>query len=520
MPDDNKVEIQWPDFFGQIKGLKQGARNKVAVKQEFVPIIFVPGIMGTRLKNSSNEKVWDPDDGIFMFKKFGLVWRGADDKKEMLIGSQFKDDFVQPLLKDSKHNQKYLADYPGAVDRGWGALSWSSYGAILSALSSRKWASSVGIAFQLPIYAFGYNWTASNSSSGKKLNEFIDKVVKAHPPCEQVILVTHSMGGLVARSAVLEHGANAKVLGIVHGVQPATGSAAAYWRMKAGFERPRKIRGVADAKAYATTWVLGTNGEEVTALLGNMPGGLQLLPSQHYTTNGGSKQWLQFEDHEGKQLAAMPKSDPYEEIYKKDKEYWRLLNPEHLAPELDEDSLVSTKAIWDSFKCRVDIAKAFHTKVGLQLTVEAKPFYGSGDENPTADRALYKLSPNGWLKTAGDYSKIALKTLMASRRGYLNAAVVLGFEIFKRTDTWQLRGGFKTEIEKDDAKFEVVLQLPDGMGDGTVPESSGKAVKAPAKPFPGVAHEPAYQDAEVQKFTFAAIEAFCKGKISKRIGKK
>lgn len=520
MPGDNKAEVQWPDFFKGIKGLQQGARNKVAVKQEFIPIIFVPGIMGTRLKNSRNEKVWDPDAKGWMFRKFGLTWRGADDKKEMLVGSQFSEDYVQPYLDDSEHNEEYLADYPGAAERGWGALSWGSYGSILSALQSRRWASSVGISFQLPVYGFGYNWTASNSSSGKKLKEFIEQVIQKHSPCERVILVTHSMGGLVARSAVLEHGANAKVLGIVHGVQPATGSAAAYWRMKAGFERPQKVRSIEAVSAYATTWVLGTNGEEVTALLGNMPGGLQLLPSQEYTTNGGSKQWLQFQDDEGHQLEALPKSDPYEEIYKKEKEYWRLVNPAHLMPGQDEDSPISTKTVWAGFKRRLDVAKAFHTKVKLQPNVETKQFYGSGDENPTADRALYKLSPNGWLHKAGDYSVIALKTLRASQRSLFSAAVVLGFEIFKRTDTWQLRGGFKTEIEKDDAKLEVVLQQPDGMGDGTVPESSGKAVKVTAKAFPGISHEPAYHKKDVQEFTFASIEAFCKDMIAKRIGKK
>lgn len=57
--------------------------------------------------------------------------------------------------------------------------------------------------------------------------------------CNKVIIVTHSMGGLVARSACVLHGAEGKVLGVIHGVQPSVGSPAAYWRMKAGFERPR-----------------------------------------------------------------------------------------------------------------------------------------------------------------------------------------------------------------------------------------------------------------------------------------
>ncbi|NPC85712.1 hypothetical protein HPC49_46925, partial [Pyxidicoccus fallax] len=383
----------------------------------------------------------------------------------------------------------------------------------------------VGSAFQMPVYAFGYNWTASNSAAGKKLKAFIDKVIGENAPCEHVILVTHSMGGLVARSACLEHGANAKVLGVLHGVQPVTGAAAAYWRMKAGFERPQHMTKSLDgvkqfAGDYVGSWVLGTNGEEVTALLGNMPGGLQLLPSCDYTANDGSAGWLRFHDEEDKLIEALPKNgDPYEEIYKNKDAYWRLVNPAHLNPGKKKDPRFSEATIWSGFTRRVSIAKAFHQKTGLNPNYTAKAFHGSGTGHLTTDRVVYKLSGTGWLKKAGEYSLIALKVLRASRRGLINAAFVLGYESFKRTDTWKLRGGFETEITNGEAKLEVKLQLPSGAGDGTVPESSGKAMKLENKAFAGIAHEPAYQSKEVQQFTFSVIEGFGKTKIRKRIGK-
>ena len=114
---------------------------------------------------------------------------------------------------------------------------------------------------------------------------------------------------------------------------------------------------------------------------------------------------------------------------------------------------------------------------------------------------------------------IALKVLRASRRGLVSAAFVLGYESFKRTDMWKLRGGFETEISNDEAKLEVKLQLPSGAGDGTVPESSGKAMQLENKAFPGIAHEPAYQSQDVQRHVFSVIEGFCKAKINQRIGK-
>lgn len=507
-PEENNIEIQWPELFTSLKGLIQGAKNTLAPKRETIPIVFVPGIMGTRLKNSSGEKVWDPDDKLFMLKKFGLAWVDAKDKKATIVGEKFDEDFLQPFLDDAKHNKKQFQSFAGADERGWGGVSWSSYGNILTALQTHSWPQVVRLCFELPVYACGYNWTASNSTAGKKLKEFIDKVVADNSSegntCEHVILVTHSMGGLVTRSACIEHGANAKVLGIIHGVQPVTGAAAAYWRMKAGFER----HGLIDPAA----WVLGSNGEEVTALLGNMPGGLQLLPSQDYTANDGSPQWLQFHDDTGKQVAALPKGgDPYEEIYKVRNRYWQLATPALLAPELESDAPTGPETIWSGFTQLLDKTKAFHQRVGLSPNVQTQVFYGSGKEHETADRVVYKLSPEGWkLFKWGDKDE----------EKSFDEAVYLGDGAYE-SDSSDSRSssGFKSKVHRDDARLKVSLQVADGAGDGTVPESSGKALKVDATGIPKIEHEPAYKEEAAQGFTFKAIAKFCNAKIDKRIGK-
>ncbi|WP_241575579.1 GPI inositol-deacylase, partial [Rosenbergiella nectarea] len=69
----------------------------------------------------------------------------------------------------------------------------------------------------------------------------IDKIIAGYKAsgrkCEKVILVTHSMGGLVARhySEILDgNNGDKKILGIVHGVMPNLGSPMAYKRMKTG----------------------------------------------------------------------------------------------------------------------------------------------------------------------------------------------------------------------------------------------------------------------------------------------
>jgi pimeloyl-ACP methyl ester carboxylesterase len=249
-------------------------------------------------------------------------------------------------------------------------VSWSSYGEILKSLQEREWDQSVNLFYEFPVYAFGYNWTASNGLAGEQLAAYIGQVIKGYTDggrkCAKVLLVTHSMGGLVARSGCLLHGAKDKVLGVIHGVQPANGSPAAYWRMKGGFERPHTIPDLDFSQwfrnpvkmfnhlkgklvnnetlgvGHIAAWVLGTDGEEVTALLGNMPGGLELLPNKQYNNNNGWERWLELLDSEGN-VAALPKIDPYEEIYRRDKDYYRLVNPEWLDPGGAVDSVLKKK---------------------------------------------------------------------------------------------------------------------------------------------------------------------------------
>ena len=54
-----------------------------------------------------------------------------------------------------------------------------------------------------------------------------DESKKVTGLCETGSLVTHSMGGLAARSAMKLFGAEGRVLGVVQSVQPACGAVAA-----------------------------------------------------------------------------------------------------------------------------------------------------------------------------------------------------------------------------------------------------------------------------------------------------
>ncbi|MFJ4056832.1 lipase family alpha/beta hydrolase [Pseudomonas sp. NPDC089743] len=130
-------------------------------------------------------------------------------------------------------------------------------------------------AWSYPVYASGYNWLRSNEESADELAKFIEFVLsdcatRLKLKCSQVILVNHSMGGLVARRCAQKHPEH--ILGIVHGVQPAIGAATDYRRVRAGWED------------LAGRLAIGANAREVTPIFAS-PGPLQLLPNQLYGNN-------------------------------------------------------------------------------------------------------------------------------------------------------------------------------------------------------------------------------------------
>lgn len=253
--EEHKITLHWTDCLKRIEGLKPNKANAIEIKRDIVPVIFVPGIMGSKLKiknpeqyptnldieRNPNGHVWDPDNTDLMTSLYLLDTDNGANRQRLLVGANRTHDpeYLEVCYPES------LA--PDAVDLGWNNVSESSYGGLRKTLLSYEPAMPLKTCFEYVPHAFGYNWTACNSISGAKLKEYIERLLEHYTElqnksrtatqkrrCEKVILITHSMGGLVARSAC-QQGAESKVLGVIHGVQPVTGSPAAYWRMKAGF---------------------------------------------------------------------------------------------------------------------------------------------------------------------------------------------------------------------------------------------------------------------------------------------
>jgi len=307
----------------------------------------------------------------------------------------------------------------------------------------------------------------------------------------------------VSRAASELSGAQGKILGIVHGVQPVTGSAAAYWRIKAGFE------GFGGA-----SYVLGSNGRETTPILANSPGGLQLLPNMHYRTETGSRQWLTVRSGDDR-LLELPLADPYEEIYREPARvapppgsgasgnaYWRLVDPDLLTPEvvaatpggtgggnddLAEQMSPASTAAWNSYIEQLDKAKSFHGSLGVRGHPNTFTFWGTG--HASAGTIRLNVTSN-WV----------------------------------REESYPTRGfrGFFRDAEG--SSMQAVLADPAGPGDGTVPVSSGRRLADPAREAPGdaaiaVEHQPAYEAPAAQAYTVRAVLALVRRHYKARTGR-
>lgn len=92
---------------------------------------------------------------------------------------------------------------------------------------------------------------------------------------DEVIILTHSMGGLVGRAYAKEQKGQ-HLAGIYHNVMPATGAPAFYKRLKAGFG------GEGGFKGDVASLIFGYSAKRVTPVLLNSAGAMELMPWMDY----------------------------------------------------------------------------------------------------------------------------------------------------------------------------------------------------------------------------------------------
>lgn len=496
------------------------------VPDRIIPVIFVPGVMGSNLTGTGIAKGvdWRLDSAVTMVPWLG---RGAAERKRTLTPTMMDVDDRGKLPEGTSQHAEELKR------RKWGEVGAMSYADFLvwleNALNDFRDPHSgervklmrdslqalvgerplshdeVGLSYRyrFPVHACGYNWLASNADSAKRLGKRIDEVIARYrgerKKCEKVILVTHSMGGLVARHCSEVLGYRDKILGIVHGVMPAIGAAAVYRRFKAGTEG-----------AYVASEVLGNDAAEMTAVLSSAPGPMQLLPTPEYG-NG----WLKIKD--GSRVISLPQAgDPYAEIYTVRGKWWsmceeRLINP--LNEERDPKKRQRQVDVdWMAYVDLIDqMVQPFHESLAGKYHPNTHAFFGKDAEHKAYGTVT-------WSSVLGPMDATLFKNRPVD---VLNARQLTADELkeqkaretpeIKRTRTVVTNysdGGWFPHTQRS-----YYISEPDEEGDGTVPHRSGDAPRVHCRAFMQVkvGHEPAYKYSEGSenlracRFTLRAI---------------
>ncbi|MEI2432893.1 alpha/beta hydrolase [Lysobacter yananisis] len=462
------------------------------VPHSVVPIILLPGIMGSNLFNTRyGEAAWTVNSKIGLAMQW--IFRSSAKRQRWLNPDDIEVDL------DGKFPGK-SASVPNSKvgrERGWGGVAKAAYGDFLVWLDNalnkdlldadgedpspwqsyidntdvgKQWGaekpgeaggfdpitqgeSDHALNFYCPVHAVGYNWLQSNIDSGVELAAELKKIIEAwnsferggEKPfkCEKVILVTHSMGGLVARAAVSPaHGGAADlVLGVVHGVMPANGAAATYHHCRTGYD------GIA-------RFVLGRNAAQVTAIIGNAAGPLELLPNQAYRTD-----WLRARTQANPTPlmglpagieAAAATGDPYIDIYLEKERWWRLIDPGLIDPDERYAGAKPPADPWvDGYASQLKKARTYHKELVDKYHPLSYVHFGDDPQQPSYNNLWWRS------KTPVGMSGSSL----------VNARIQVGSD--SDPVTLDVPGGIEFEIMPDKEAGEP--------GDNTVPVISGEA---------------------------------------------
>lgn len=527
---------------------------------DVLPVVFVPGIMGSNLKTKhEGTPIWRLDTNVIglpwnLAKSFALKGPGPRQKLLHPDRCQVDEDGAIPKrIGGTVHDAEiYRA-------RGWGSVGegsyhefllwlekklnpadgnparWSDYYYVAQAtngsvprsggfmkllpgipmrLMGEPWAHAEKVPFvsilsddllarskfRFPVYAAGYNWLASNDAAALALQRRIFQIIqendKGQYRCEQVVLVTHSMGGLVARACAQLPAMEGRIAGIVHGVMPASGAAVAYRRCKVGMRD----------EDFRAALVIGSTGQEVIAVFAQAPGALELLPSQNYTAH-----WLQVQSRDGRVAESWPTegtngNDPYSSIYLRRDRWWGLVHEAWLSPK--EGQAID----WAIFEDGLLTAQRFHSTLADEYHPNTYTYYGATKNVNSFEKVTWKLV-RGFVP--GDETSPSIEEVlkMTPRQVRMNGTTPEYVGAHSRLSMEPGVGvGGSHPYLYDMSHWELHCELQDGTGDGTVPLSSGAAPLARGGTnvqqqfkLGGVEHEPSFKDAAAQKATLYAI---------------
>lgn len=429
-----------------------------------IPVIFLPGVMGSLLTNKeTGAVVWHPPnmDGVIsgVFGAISIIadWFASASKR----ATRFDPipAVVDPRGPVDVGNND-LSDEE-ARRRGWGTvhrwsyqptLAWLEYtlnhpmlmgqpigewahgdeegekaalSAILGTDPSDYGAYGPGgpitvdsdvfkslVRYRYPVYAIGYNFLQSNEISGQQVLDGVDfkhrdteqitRIMGIREICrenhtDKAIVITHSMGGLVARMAS-QFCAGAKDMhGVIHSAQPATGAPLFAKRFRTGGED------------FINGSLMGRDDAEFVAIASNAEGPMELAPMPDYYD--GKPWWIFVDKNDGREIMALPEKNALEDLYTNDAWYALLpdssvLDPAGIVKRRLEDEK-SALSVHESFKKSMRAVVTRQKDLANKYHPNTYALYGDGalKHKPSVDaQDLVKLEsgkPEEKLQTWG-----------------------------------------------------------------------------------------------------------------------
>ena len=501
-----------------------------------VPVIVVPGIMGSNLRAAKDPKkpenkllrrgeaAWRPPNGPAEGISAVYSWRnrGAVARQKIFDGKTLEVDDSGGIHLPLEARNYGMSD-KGVHDRFWGEVYWDSYGSLLyglevglnhtfemSALDNVRvlcthWKDVMACdpaawgvrtiekitekelekhaEYYFPVYACGYNWLESCEQAASRLRQRIESTIaywnRAKRECSKVILVTHSMGGLVARAAAKQ--IPNEILGVIHGVMPALGAPVCYRRIACGTEGWSPSNGAsANVEAGFLADIMGDRPEFTMPVMATSPGPLQLLPNHLYPAP-----WLHIcmsnrvnNKNVARGIVHLPTGNPYD-LYRDMDSWYRLVDPKLADPANKYKK--GAQGIKNAVLGAIDAAEQFHRNaLDTYYHPRTYAFYG-------ADPAHMSFGTFQWV--ARDPGAGAVFT-----EGNLRGAAVMEYDE---------RPGRRVRVEQKTA-LRFVPAWQDVGGDGTVPPQSGAGPRGKVRQLfeiRGLDHQNAFKEEKVLLLT-------------------
>lgn len=199
------------------------------IPREKLPLIFIPGVSGTELKNNNPLKtVWFPNVPSVLYdpnEMNPLSLAQAENENNVYPSEIFKT--LYPIQGSTVGATNIYQDF---IDR----LNLREYNHFNDPFFRTTSGCDLRQATNKPgLFIFPYDWRKSNDVNADELRKYVE-CVQLFYPNTKVNIVTHSMGGLIARRYILKYPNNHSVDKLVTIVAPWLGAPKAIYTLETG----------------------------------------------------------------------------------------------------------------------------------------------------------------------------------------------------------------------------------------------------------------------------------------------